>query len=70
MNSEKTTLLSLRNIEWRTVKTEMNKIAQVIPYITTNNKTEFNGLIYAETQIKKSTKTGQNDKTKERCWNT
>ena len=97
MNSEKSTLPSLRNIEWRIVKTETNKINQVLPYISTNNITELNELIYAEgklicekigisskstkenskpvreirleTQIKKSTKTGQNDKTKERRWN-
>ena len=36
MNGEKTTLPSLRNIEWRTVKTETNKINQVLPYISTN----------------------------------
>ena len=97
MNGEKNTLPSLRNTEWRTVKTEMNKINQVRPKISTNNITELNELIYAgaklvckkigissestkkeskpgweirlETQIKKSTKTDQNDKTKERCWN-
>ena len=33
MNREKTNLPSLRNIEWMTVKTETNKINQVIPYI-------------------------------------
>ena len=95
MNSEKTTLPSLRNKEWRIVKTETNKINQVLPYIWTNNITKLYELIYAgaklvckkigipsksmkenskpeweirlETQIeKKSTKTGQNDKTKER----
>ena len=31
MRSEKTTLLSLRNIEWRTDNTETNKINQVLP---------------------------------------
>ena len=92
MNSEKTNLPSLRNMEWRTFKTETNKINQILPYISTNNITELNELIYAgaklvcekigipsksakkqskpgweirlETQIKKSMKTGQNDKTK------
>ena len=96
MNSEKTNLPSLRNIEWRTLKIEMNTINQVLPYISTNNITELNELTYAgvklvcekigipskstkkkskpgweiqlETQIKKSTKTGQNEKTK-RHWN-
>ena len=46
MNSEKTTLPSLRNIEWRTLKIETNKI-QVLPYISRNNITELNELIYA-----------------------
>ena len=32
MNGENTTLPSLRNIEWRTVKTEANKINQVLIY--------------------------------------
>ena len=47
MNSEKTTLPSLRNIELRTVKTETNKINRVLPYISTNNITELNERIYA-----------------------
>ena len=33
MNSEKTTLPSLRNIEWRIVKAETNKVNQVLTYI-------------------------------------
>ena len=47
MNSEKPTLPSLRNIEWRTVKKETYKINHVLPYISTNNITELNKLIYA-----------------------
>ena len=47
MNNKKTTLPSLRNIEWRTVKTETNRISQVLPYISTNNITVLNELIYA-----------------------
>ena len=86
-----------KETEWRTVKTETNKINQVLPYISTNNITELNKRIYAEgkivceklgipsksmkkeskpgweirleTDIKISTKTGQNDKTKKRRWN-
>ena len=46
MNSEKTTLPSLRNIEWRTVKMETNKINQVLPYIT-----ELNELIYSVAKL-------------------
>ena len=51
MNSEKNNLPSLRNIEWRTLKIEMNKIDQVLTYISTNNITELNELIYAGTKI-------------------
>ena len=47
VNSEMTTLPSLRNIAWRTLKTETNKINQILPYISTNNITELNELIYA-----------------------
>ena len=36
MNREKTTIPSLRNIKWRTVKTETNKINKVLPYISAN----------------------------------
>ena len=46
MNSKKTTLPSLRSTEWRTLKIETNKINQVLPYISTNNITELNELIY------------------------
>ena len=68
MKSEKTTLPSLRNIEWRTVKTEMNKINQVLAYISTNNITKLNELIYAGAKVvcekigipSKSTKENQN----------
>ena len=37
INREKTALLSLRNIKLRQAKTEMNKINQVLTYISTNN---------------------------------
>ena len=47
LNSEKTTLPSLRNIEGRTVKTETNKINQVLPYISTNNITRLSEIIYS-----------------------
>ena len=40
MNCEKTILPSLRNIEWKTLKTETNKINHILPYIPTNNVTE------------------------------
>ena len=95
INSENTILPSLRNVEWRILKTETNKINQVLPYIPKNNITELNELIYAGAKLicekigiplkstkkkmktktgnstgnadkKKTTKTGQDDKTKER----
>ena len=46
MNSEKTILPSLRNIEWKTLKTETNKINHILPYIPTNNE-----LIYAGAKL-------------------
>ena len=51
LNSEKTTLPSLRNIEWRIVKAEMNKVNQVLTYIPTNNITDLNELIYAGAKL-------------------
>ena len=51
MNRGKTILPSLRNIEWRSVKRETNKINQVLPYISTNNITELNELIYARAKF-------------------
>ena len=51
MNSEKTILPSLRNIEWKTLKTETNKINHILPYIPTNNITELNELIYAGAKL-------------------
>ena len=51
MNSEKTTLPSLRNIEWRTIKTETNKINQELTYISRNDITKLNELIYAGAKL-------------------
>ena len=51
MSSEKTTLPSLRNIEWRTLKIETNKINQILLYIPTNYITELNELIYAGAKL-------------------
>ena len=51
MNGKKTTLPSQRNIEWRTVKTETKKINQVLTYISTNNITELNELMYARAKL-------------------
>ena len=65
MNSEKTILPSLRNIEWKTLKIETNvpasavhilkietnKIDHILPYIPTNNITDLNELIYAGAKL-------------------
>ena len=51
MNREKTTSPSQRNIEWRTVKTETKKMNQALTYISTNNITELNELIYAGAEL-------------------
>ena len=51
MNSEKTILPSLRNIERKTLKIETNKINHILPYIRTNNITELNELIYAGAKL-------------------
>ena len=42
---------SLRNIEWKTLKIEMNRINHILPYIPTNNITELNELIYASAKL-------------------
>ena len=51
MNSEKTNLPSLRNIEWRTLRAETNTINQILPYISTNSMTELNELIHAGVKL-------------------
>ena len=47
INGVKATLPSLRNLQWRTVKTKTQKINQVLPYISTKNIIELNEEIYA-----------------------
>ena len=103
---KKPTFPLLGNIEWRIVKTETEKINQVLTFISTENITELNELMYAGAKLdsekigaslkahthththkkkkkkiktwmgnstgnanKKSTKTGKNDKPKEKRWN-
>ena len=51
MNNEKTTLPSLRSIEWRKVKTRTNEINEVLTYISTNNITEIYELFYAGAKL-------------------
>ena len=48
---KKNTLPSLRNIEWRIVKAETNKVNQVHTYIPTNNITDLNEVIYAGAKL-------------------
>ena len=47
MSEEKTTLPSLRNQERRIVKSETEKINDLLTNILTNDITKFNDLIYA-----------------------
>ena len=47
---KKTTLPSLRNIEWRTVKMEMEKMNQLLTYISTKTF-ELNEFIYAGAKL-------------------
>ena len=51
LGSEKTILPSLRNIEWKTLKIEKNKINHILPYIPMNNITELIELIYAGAKL-------------------
>ena len=51
MSSEKNILPSLRNIEWKTLKIETNKMNHILYYILTNNITELNELIYADAKL-------------------
>ena len=51
INGENTILLSLSNRQWRTVKTKMNKINHVLPYISMNNVTELNKLVNARVKL-------------------
>ena len=51
IKSAKNPLQSLRNIEWRTLKTETNRINQMLPYISTNDISELNDLIYAGVKL-------------------
>ena len=51
MNSENTTLTSLRKIECKALKIEKNEINHMLPYIPLNNITELNELIYAGAKL-------------------
>ena len=47
LSEKKTTLLSHRNQDWKTVKAETEKVNDLLRNIPTNNITELNELIYA-----------------------
>ena len=51
MSCKKTTVPSLRNIEWKTLKIETNKINHLLPYLPTNSITELNEVIYAGAKL-------------------
>ena len=51
MADEKSKLPSLRNIEWKKVKKETEKINKILMNIPTNNITELNNLIYAGAKL-------------------
>ena len=46
MNELNIPLPSLRNIEWKTIKIETEKINQILIFIVTKNITELNEQIY------------------------
>ena len=65
MGSEKTTLPSLRNKEWKTVKKEMNKINQLLPYISTNhNRFKWTNLWWGEIGLGENWDPSKNTKKK------
>ena len=51
MSEKKTTLSSLRNQDWRTVKSKTKKVNDLLRNILTNNIAEQNNLIYAGAKI-------------------
>ena len=51
MSEKKTTLPSLRNKDWRTVKSETEKVNDLLTNILTNDITELNDLIYAGAKL-------------------
>ena len=51
MSEKKTRLPSIRNQDWKTIKTETEKINELLTYISTNNLTELNELFYSGTKL-------------------
>ena len=51
MSEKKTTLPSLRNQDWRTLKSETEKVKYLLTKIPTNDITDLNDLIYAGAKL-------------------
>ena len=51
MYEKKTTLPSQRNIDWKTVKTENEKINALLTYISMKNIMDLNELIYTGVKL-------------------
>ena len=51
MSEKKTTLPSLRNQDWRTIKFETEKVNDLLTNIPTNEITELDDLIYAGAKL-------------------
>ena len=51
MSEKKTTLASLRHQDWRTVKSETDKMNDLLTNIPTNDITESDDLIYVEAKL-------------------
>ena len=49
--SEKKTLPSIRNQDWKTVKCKAEKVKDLLTNIPTNDITKLNYLIYAEAKL-------------------
>ena len=64
MNGKNATLPSLRIIKWWSVKTETEKINQVLIYIATNNITELNELVNARPKLVFEKKAPRKNKTR------
>ena len=52
MSEKNTRLPSIRNIDWKTVKAETEKISELITHISAKNTTELNELIYAGAKLR------------------
>ena len=51
MSKKNTTLPSVRNQDWKTIKTEFEKINELSTHISTNNISKLNEIIYVEVKL-------------------